>query len=154
MSLSQEEADNLLGMPKQFVEDDPLEFTETMPMNYERLLLSADRREQFILTVERGNRKRIRLKFQTRARKVIVLARLDLNGPDHRNPPESPYRPNERLSCPHIHVFREGFDDRIAFMLSDVHGLAIEDANDGVRCLEDFLNFCRVEKLPKIQLMI
>jgi uncharacterized protein len=81
MALTQAEADALLQMPKEFVDSDPMEFSQTQPMNYDRLLQSVDRREQFLLTVERGQRKRIRLKYQTRARKVIVLARLDLNGP-------------------------------------------------------------------------
>ena len=117
MSLTQFEADSLLQMPKEFVDGDPLSFSQNEPMNYDRLLQSQDRREQFILTVERGQRNRIRLKFQTRARKVITLARLELNGPAHRNPPESPYRPNERLAGPHMHLYRESFDDRIAFDL-------------------------------------
>ena len=72
MALTQVEADSLLQMPKEFVDPEPLEFTQCEPMNYDRLLHSMDRREQFILTIERGQRNRIRLKYQTRARKIIV----------------------------------------------------------------------------------
>jgi hypothetical protein len=53
MALTQLEADSLLQMPKEFVDPDPLEFTQVEPMNYDRLLHSADRREQFLLTIER-----------------------------------------------------------------------------------------------------
>jgi hypothetical protein len=154
MALTQQEADSLLQMAKEFVDSDVLEFTQTQPMNYDRLLQSADRREQFFLTVERGRRKRIRLKYQTRARKVIVLARLDLNGPAHKNPPESPYRPDERLDGTHIHLYRESFEDRIAYLIGDVAGLSIRDAGNGVTCLEDFLAFCGVKKWPSIQMAI
>ena len=77
-AISQAEADALLALPKIFKGDEPLEFSMTTPMDYERVLLSNDRREEFILTIERGNRKRARLKYQTRARKIVVLARLDL----------------------------------------------------------------------------
>jgi hypothetical protein len=154
MTLAQSEADMLLKMPKEFINDGPLEFSQNEPMDFDLLLQSEDRREQFILTVERGQRKRVRLKYQTRARKVITLARLELNGPAHRNPPDSPYRPNERLTGPHIHLYRENFDDRIAYNLADVPGLSIRDLGSGVGCLEDFLLFSGVNKLPAIQLTL
>jgi hypothetical protein len=154
MALTQSEADSLLQMTKEFVDGDPLEFSQIQSMKYDRLLQSLDRHEQFLLTVERGQRKRIRLKYQTRARKVIVLARLDLDGPAHKNPPESPYRPNERLAGPHMHLYRESFEDRIAYDLADVHGLVIRDIGSGVTCLEDFLLFSGVAQWPAIQLAI
>lgn len=154
MALTQSEADSLLRMPKEFMEADPLEFSQSQAMKYDRLLQSSDRREQFLLTIERGQRKRIRLKYQTRARKVIILARLDLNGPAHKNPPESPYRPNERLDGPHMHLYREDFEDRIAYDLADIHGLVIRDLRSGVSCLEDFLLFSGVAQWPAIQLAI
>ena len=150
-AISQSEADALLALPKIFKGDEPLEFSMTNPMDYERDLLSNDRREAFILTIERGNRKRARLKYQTRARKVIVLARLDLDGPAHRNPPDSPHRPNERLLCPHIHLYREGFEDRVAYLISDVPNFNVTNAGNGLTWLEDFLKFCHVEGVPAIQ---
>ena len=150
-ALSQVEADALLAIPKMFKGDEPLEFPLTSPMDCERMLLSNDRREEFILTIERGNRKRARLKYQTRARKVVILARLDLDGPAHRNPPDSPYRPNERLLCPHLHLYREGFEDRIAYLISDVSDFNVTNSTNGLVWLEDFLKFCHVEGVPAIQ---
>jgi hypothetical protein len=154
MALTQIEADALLQMPKEFVDTDPLEFTQTQPMRYERPLVSVDRREQFILDLERGNRNRARLKYQTRARKIIILARFDINGPAHRNPPNSPHRPGERLDCPHFHRYLEGFDDRVAYHPVDVPGLVIHDQANGLLCLEDFLRYCQVQNWPNIQLMV
>ena len=154
MALTQTEADALLQMGKGFADTEPLEFWQTQPMWYERLLLSADRREQFILDVERGRRNRARLKYQTRARKVIILTRFEMNGPAHRNPPDSPYRPGERLDCPHFHRYIEGYEDRIAYHIADVPNLAVRDINNGVFCLEDFLRYCHVENWPNIQLMV
>jgi hypothetical protein len=154
MALTQSEADSLSQMPKEFVDADPLEFSQIQPMNYDRLLQSMDRREQFLRTVERGQRNRIRLKYQTRARKVITLARLDFCGSAHRNPPDSPYRPSERLAGPHMHLYRENFEDRIAYDLVDVPGLTIRNLESGVSCLEDFLMFSGLNKWPAIQLTI
>ena len=154
MALTQIEADHLLEMSKEFLEDDPLIYPNTQPLKYDRALRSADRREQFFLSVERGNRNRARLKYQTRARGVIVLARIEFNGRAHRNPPGSPYRPNERLDCPHIHIYREGFDDRIAYDVADVPALALRDSANGLYCLEDFLRFCNIQQWPQIQFEI
>lgn len=154
MSLTQEEADSLLSLPKFFIEESPLEFSLTEPMDYERVLRSTDRREEFLLTVERGIRNRLRLKYQTRARKIIILARLDFNGRRHRNPPESSYKPGQWLGGTHLHLFREGFDDRIAFDLDAVPAWVNGNLSDGIDALERFLRFCAVTSWPEIQTSI
>jgi hypothetical protein len=154
MPLTQAEADALLRLAKEFVDPSPLEFTQTQPMRYERGLLSMDRREQFILDLERGLRNYVRLKYQTRARKVIVLARLDINGSAHLNPPDSPYKPGERFDCSHLHRYMQGFEDRIAFHLPDVPDLIIRDMSNGISCLEGFMRYCTIQNWPTIQTMI
>jgi hypothetical protein len=151
MALAQAEADELLTLPKRFVDHTAIEFRLTEPMDFERTLWSVDRREEFLLNVERGNRNRVRLKYQTRARKVIVLARLELNGPRHRNPPGQPYRPGQWLGGTHLHLFKEGFDDRIAYLLTDVHGWGLRGVIDDIAALQEFLRFCAVEECPPIQ---
>lgn len=151
MALTQAEADHLLHLPKVFLDQSPIEFTLTEPMDQERLLRSTDRREEFVLTLERGNRKRLRLKYQTRARDVIVLARLELNGPRHRNPPESPYKAGQWISGTHIHIYREGLDDRVAYELEDAPEWSDNQTADGIAVLERFLRFCAVTAWPPIQ---
>jgi hypothetical protein len=141
-------------MPKEFVDVIPLEFPRTQPIRYERALRSIDRREEFLFDFERGNRVRARLKYQTRARKVLILARLDIGGPAHRNPPNAPYQPGARLACPHFHRYLEGFDDKVAYAPADVPGLMVRDLNNGVFCLEDFLRYCAVQAIPSIQLTV
>ncbi len=154
MPLSQAEADVLLQMPKEFVDAAPLEFSNSQPSRYERELRSVDRRESFLFDFERGNRNRARLKYQTRGRKVLILARLDLGGPAHRNPPNSPHLPGVRLACPHFHRYIEGFEDKVAYNPADVPGLVIRDLTNGVFCLEDFLRYCVVQAVPNIQLTV
>src|SRR3954468_24438924 len=95
-------------------------------MNVQRQLMSLDRRERFVLDVERGRRKRTRLKYQTRGREIIILARLEIDGPDHVNPPTSPHRPGERIPCPHVHLYVEGFEDRVAYFPHEVPDLKIQ----------------------------
>lgn len=151
MPLTQAEADELLQMPKVFVDQGPIEFSRTQPMDYDRVLRSTDRREEFLLTIERGRLKHIRLKYQTRARRVIILARLELNGPRHKNPPESPYKPGEWISDTHLHLYREGFEDRIAYELVDAPGWIDPHLTDGIPALERFMRFCGVNHWPPIQ---
>jgi hypothetical protein len=154
MPLTQIEADALLQMPKEFVDVAPLEFPNSQALQYVRELRSLDRKEQFLFDFERGNRNRARLKYQTRGRKVLILARLDLNGPAHRNPPNAPYRPGVRLACPHFHRYIEGFEDKVAYDPTDVPGLSMRDLTNGVFCLEDFLKYCAVQSAPNIQLTV
>jgi hypothetical protein len=151
MPLTQAEADALLQMPKVFIDAAPLDFSRTEALSYLRTLMSVDRREQFLFDFERGRRNHARLKYQTRGRQIVILARLDLGGPPHRNPPNSPHRPGERLPCPHFHQCVEDFEDRFALAPADVPRLGLRDPGNGMLCLEDFLRYCAVQSLPAIQ---
>lgn len=152
MSLFQDEADQLLQTPKEFIDISPLEFTRTATMDYDRFLRSSYKREEFILTLERGIRKHLRLKFQTRARKIIVLARLDLNGAPHKNPPKAQYKPGQWLPGTHLHLYREGFEDRIAYELIDVPDWKIDRQADDLQILEGFFRYCGINNWPSIQI--
>lgn len=78
--------------------------------------------------------------FQTRTKKVIVLARLDIDGPIHRNPD------GEELKCPHLHLYREGYNDRWAIPLPDF----FKNTDNAWETLNDFMNFCVVITKPLI----
>ncbi len=152
MSLPQIEADLLLKMPKTFGEKiDVIDFPRVQAFQAEHTLEGVGSREQFILDLERGNLKRARLKFQTRARKIIILARIDIAGRPHRNPPDAPHRPNERFTGVHIHLYREGFADRVAFLPADIPSFAEPTDDTEVSWLVAFLRFCNVQPVPPIQ---
>lgn len=139
--LTQQEADRLLDMPK-FREDAtewryPQEGGKvTIP------LVSEDRREHFLLDVEQGRINLEKQKLQNRARQVVILARLDVNGPTHRNPDES------ELPCPHLHLYREGYGIKWAY---PVPSDKFSDLNDRWVTLTEFMNFCNVVMAPIIE---
>ena len=151
MPLSQTEADRLLRLPKQFhSSQDQIEFRRSaFRERYD--LFEIDGRERFLLDLERSQIRTAALKFQTRARTVFILARLDINGRAHRNPQDAPHRPGQRLVGTHLHVYREGFGDRVAFLPQDIPQFSTNPLADEVGWLVAFLRFSGVQSLPTIQ---
>lgn len=139
VNLTQQEADRLLKLDKYFLGDERF----TFPLPGGRLCIplhSIDRREDFTFDVSRGKISLAKNKFQTRARKAVVLARLDLGGAPHRNPDD------EEIDCPHLHLYREGYGDRWAVPLPpEFHG-----REDVLNIMETFLDYCRVIDKPTI----
>lgn len=151
MLLTQSEADHLLSLEKSFVSAATIEFSINQPFTHTHDLHSRDRREQFLLDVERGGRTRARLKFQTRARRTIVLARIDIAGKAHRNLSNYPHRPGERFEGVHIHRYHEGFGDRVAYLPEDLPGFVVPAPPGDLQWFEAFLAFCNIIDRPDIQ---
>lgn len=138
--LSQFEADTLLQMEKHRVDDQHYAF----PFGGDSLtidLQSPDKREQFILDVSRGRIDFSKIKYQNRARQIVVLARIDLAGAPHRNPDDV------EVPCPHLHVYREGFGDKFAVPLPNDD---FPRPDDIWGTLEDFQRFCKITRPPLI----
>jgi uncharacterized protein DUF6978 len=140
VDLTQAEADALIAMEKHCVDDKEY----TFPAPGEQIVIpvtSHDRREQFLLDVTRGRIKLTKATFQNRARQVVVLLRLDIDGPPHRNPDD------QEVPCPHLHVYREGYGDKWA-----VPALAerYDNLADLATTFEQFMGHCNVTKLPRL----
>jgi hypothetical protein len=107
INLTQDEADKLMAMEKRAADDKQWLF----PLPGDRVaipLTSLDKRENFMLDVTRAQIKLTKATYQNRARAVIILMRLDLDGPPHRNPD------GVEIPCPHLHIYREGYADKWA----------------------------------------
>src|SRR5205814_10608034 len=107
--LTQSEADKLTAIEKLFVKPETISLPPGSDLTHE--LVSNDKQEQFLLDLWRGTFRLSKLKFQNRARQVIVLVRLDVDGAPHTNPD------GQKLGGTHIHYYREGYDDRWALPL-------------------------------------
>ena len=95
--LTQAEATSLIAMPKGKRDDTRWE----MPFTGGSVsipLLSAGKREEFILDVSRGRIDLLKGKCQHRARQNTVLVRLDFGGQPHRNPDDN------EIPSPHLHM--------------------------------------------------
>jgi hypothetical protein len=107
INLTQDEADKLMAMEKRAADDKEWLFPppgESVAIP----LTSLDKRESFVLDVTRAQIRLTKATYQTRGRAVIILMRLDLDGPPHRNPD------GEEIPCPHLHIYREGYGDKWA----------------------------------------
>ncbi|MGH8426889.1 MAG: DUF6978 family protein [Gammaproteobacteria bacterium] len=141
INLTQAEADALIAMEKQRVNEDQSDF----PMAGQSLVLplqSVDRREHFLLDLNRGRIDLLKVKMQNRGRQVVVLVRLDLGGAPHRNPD------GQEIPVPHLHTYREGFGDKWA---APVPANRFTATNDVWRTLEEFLRFCNITQPPHIE---
>ncbi len=139
--LTQQRADEVIGMPKRCTDTSPIDF----PLLGEAIQLelkSLDDRESFLVDVNRRGRIKLsKCTYQERYEVVDVLLRLDVGGPPHVNPD------GEELPCPHLHIYREGFADKWA----EPAPPDFTNTNDLPITLEHFLKYCKVENVPPIQ---
>ncbi|HMG75666.1 MAG TPA: hypothetical protein VK582_19355 [Pyrinomonadaceae bacterium] len=133
--LTQVEADKLILVKKLFVKLETISLPPGSDLTYE--LVSEDKQEQFLLDLWRGTFRFSKIKFQNRARQVLVLVRLDVDGSPHTNPD------GQKFTGTHIHYYREGYDDRWAFPLD----LSVfTNTSDIALTLEQFCGHCNIEK--------
>ena len=96
--LRQSVGDRLFAEQKARVSDRRYEFPRLEKTTIE--LVSIDSGEVFLLDIIPGRRMRDKISFQLRARGTVILARLDIGGPPHRNPdhplPATPCLPRTR----------------------------------------------------------
>ena len=134
LELSQAEADALIAMEKLPVDDKPLKFPDpggrlAIP------LVSTDKREYFVLDVQRNRIKVAKATFQERTRQVVTLMRLDIAGAPHRNPD------GIEIPCPHLHIYREGYGDKWAVPAPRDR---YPDVANLFAALESFLRHCNI----------
>lgn len=139
--LTQAEADHLMQIVKHFVRAPaPVIIPPGVDETFE--LADPGDRERFLLDIWRGTVRLAKLKFQNRVRSVVVLARLDVNGAPHTNPD------GQLLSGTHMHLFREGYDDRWAY---PVDGNKFTLLTDPGKTFHEFCAFCNIEAPPPVQ---
>ena len=104
-------------------------------------LTSVDKRENFTLDVTRAQIKLTKATYQNRARATIILMRLDLDGPPHRNPD------GEEIPCPHLHIYREGHGDKWAI---PAPADRYPNPSDIFSTFEAFMQHCNITEPPQI----
>lgn len=139
--LSQIDADALIILEKKAV-DSTLWRLPSDGVFTDIPLVSIDEREKFRLGIRRGNIELTKFTFTNLVRENVMLVRLDLNGPGHTNPD------GEKLLCPHLHIYREGFGDKWAYVPpADI----LNNLRNVYDTLDSFMRFCHVIHFPEIE---
>ena len=141
LNLTQAEADALIALAKHRVDTTEWDYPDlggavSIP------LVSADRREQFVLDLRRGRIDLAKGTYQNRGRQVVVLVRLDFGGAPHRNPD------GEEIGSPHLHLYRDGFGDKWAVPAPEDY---FRDLTNPWQTLDDFMLYCNVVEPPNIR---
>ena len=138
--LTQTEANTLIAMRKSFVKPSTISVVPGAKQSHE--LVGQDPKERFLLDIWRGTLKLTKLKCQNRGRVVIVLVRLDLNGSPHTNPD------GQRVPDTHLHIYREGFEDRWAYPVDPAE---FSNVSNMRQALLDFCRRCNIDLPPATQ---
>lgn len=139
-NITQEEADALLKMEKIKINDQEW----SLPFGGGKIsvpLQSKSNKEKFLLDANTSRLSLSKLTLQNRTRETIVLCRLDLGVP-HRNPD------GEEIPAPHIHIYKEGFDDKWAYALPKE---LFSNTNDRWQLLLDFMKYCNIVDVPNFK---
>lgn len=97
----------------------------------------------YIIDVARGRQKPKKATFQTRHNKTTILLRVDIEGPPHDNPD------GEEIPCPHIHIYREGYDDKWAIHLDKE---IKTNTSDLIQVLIDFFTYNNINNRQVINI--
>ena len=140
--ISQTEADKLINEDKYFCENDKLIIAGNKSLKIVRNLKSINSQNEFVLNMDRGKIELSKIKYQTRHKATnAILFRLDTTGPRHQNPD------GNFVECPHIHIYKEGYNDKWAYPLDSK---AFKNPFDLAQILKDFLEFFNVKDIPQI----
>ena len=141
ITLTDEEADYLIKVEKLCLETKEFKF----PFNGGKVvipLVSKDKKEEFLLDINRASIDINKNTFQNRVRKCIKLVRLDLGGAPHRNPD------GKEIGTPHIHIYKNGYEDKFAYELPEFF-LTCKTIKD---YFYKFLEYCNVTKKTNIEM--
>jgi hypothetical protein len=142
IDLTQSEADFLVAMPKKASSSK----VQLFPQSGGKLIIelqSVDNTEQFILDITRSRIKVGGITYQNRAREIVILRRLDIEGPLHRNPDD------EIVPCPHLHIYKEGYGAKWAYPPPPQ---LFSDLSDRAKVLQDFLAAINIVEVPQFQM--
>ena len=151
--LTQSEANALINIPKIKNSDDSYDFP--LPGDFLKIpIISQDEQENFLIDISIGRILLTQCTYQERYQTIIILIRLDVDGPPHTNPEVvnvplpylTPYN-GQTIDCPHLHVYVEGFMDKWAIPAPNDE---FPDTTNLYKTLQDFFQYCNIIETPKI----
>jgi len=141
--ITQEDFEEIRQMRKEFTNCyEPL-VLGSPHTKWSKEIVAPDYKEMFILDYYRGKIE-IKYTYNKRYRKSTVILRFDSFG-RHTNP-----GPNfEKFDGPHVHIFKEGYDDKFAY---PIEVLNITPTENDQEVLEKICTYFNITARPSIQL--
>lgn len=96
-------------------------------------------KNEFIVGIRQRKIELIKRSHVLRYAKSIILVRVDFDK-EHCNPD------GEKIGVPHVHIYKEGFNDKYAYSLDKI-GITIENHSDINELLSKFLDYINVKNL-------
>lgn len=141
MELSENEIDVLLKTEKYCFESQKFSFPQ-LGGKISIPLFSENKQEEFLLDISRSRIEVLKTTYQNRARKTIILLRLDIGSAPHRNPN------GQEISSPHLHIYKECYGDKFAYPLPEEFNLC----SDSIDYLNTFMDYCNIVVKPNIDI--
>lgn len=142
MAISNSEFESLLKEEKKFSDTlTPLSLGPA-PVQWTREIKAVNSSNTYLLDFYRGSFELARYTINKRYRQTIILLRYD-NGGRHTNPD------GVSFDGPHLHIYREGFNDKFAHPISE-GGILETDPMEEV--LTKILHFCNIKGFPTIEI--
>ena len=141
MSISQEHFDNLLKQQKEFANKNQQIELGPPPIKWTLDVKSLESKETFLLDFFKRNIVVSRYSINKRYRRSIVLFRYCNDG-RHTNPD------GKVFTGRHIHIYREGYDDKFAFPIQEI---GIQDDDDLGVVFEKVLRFWNILNYDPLQ---
>ena len=141
MSLTQIEFDFLIAQEKEF--DDvaiPIQLGPA-PIHWTRQINSFANKETFLLDFYRGSFELLKYTVNKRYRQTIILLRYDNEG-RHTNPD------GNTIIGRHIHIFREGYNDKFAFSVSEI---GVTETDQMITVFNKIMQYCNIKRFPSIE---
>lgn len=142
MAITQLEFDLLLKEEKVFDDVSKSLALGPAPISWTRQINSLETNNIFLLDYYRGSFELSKYTYNKRYKQTIILLRYDNRG-RHTNPDGISF------DGPHIHIFKEGYNDKFAYPISEI---GIEESDTIEIVLNKILHICNVTKLPSIEI--
>jgi hypothetical protein len=106
-----------------------------------RQINSITTKEIFLLDFYRGSIELSKYTINKRYRQTIIMLRYD-NGGRHTNPG------GVLFEGPHVHLYKEGYNDKFAFPVSEV---SVTSTDTMEQVFKKIMHFCNVKQVPTIE---
>jgi len=136
MELSQDLAERYRNSPKRLKNKETLDLNAEFRIQGEELI-SDEFGDIFKLDLRKNKIELKVMNCNIRANDCFVLARLCVNDREHKNPD------GIKVGETHLHIYKEGFNDRYAYNPED-HGFS--DFDNVPALILQFADFCKIDK--------